>query len=333
MIQRAREDGGSRAVRARARRRSALLAVLPAYLVYAAVCAPTASARAQTGTAASRPQVRGTPAAVPSVQLLSRPARDWIVDASQNEIKAIHHEGSFLRYRVHSIDHRGDRVREAIETKDGTVARLVLKDGRPLTADEDKDEYDRLSAMLASPSDFAKHVKEDIEGKKLATDLITLLPDAMEFSYVQGQPQTADAAGAEVVIDYQPRPGWNPPTTLSEGLRGLKGRVWIDARSHYVVRMEGQIFQGVNFGWGMLAHIYPGGTLLLEQRSLGLVHGGAEERWIYTSFSDDLRVRAVMLKTIAVHTQIQSSDYRPVDGTPGYQDAIRLLLATPLPAH
>ena len=298
----------------------------------AIVCAAfgTQPARAAGGAApaAGRP---GTDAA-PSKELLAYPPRAWIVQAAQNEIKAINHTGSYLRYRVHVVDHRGDRVRDTIETKDGTVARTLLKDGHPLTPEEDKDERDRLSAMLASPSEFAKHIKGDVEGKKIATDLIQLLPDAMDFSYVQGQPQTANAPGPEVVIDFAPKPGWNPPTTLSEGLRGLRGRLWIDARSHYVVRMEGEIFQGVNFGWGMLAHVFPGGRLLLEQHSLGPENGAHEERWIFTSFSDDLRVRAVMLKTIAVKTQVESSGYHALPGTPTYQDAIRTLLDTP-PAH
>ena len=255
-----------------------------------------------------------------------------MVDASNNEIKAISHPGSYLRYRVHTVDHRGDHVRDTIETRDGSVARLVLKDGRPLTGDEDKEERDRLTAMLASPSDFAKHVKDDVEGKKLATDLIRLLPDAMAFTYAPGQPQTAGAAGPQVVIDYTPKPGWDPPTTISAGLRGLRGRAWIDAQSQYVVRMEGEVFQGVNFGWGMLARIYPGGTLLLEQRSVRPEANRADERWIFTHFKDDLRVRAVMVKTITVHTEAEASRFQIIPGSPTYQEAIHVLLDTPLPS-
>ncbi len=268
---------------------------------------------------------------VSSSQLTAHSPREWVVDASNNEIKALTHSGSYLRYRVHTVDHRGDRVRDAIETTDGSVARLVLKDGRPLTPDEDKEERDRLAGLLATPADFAKHTKEDTEGKKLAADLIRMLPDAMTYSYTPGQPQTSGASAPEVVLDYAPKPGWNPPTTVSEGLRGLRGRVWIDARTHYVVRMEGDIFQSVNLGWGMLAHIYPGGKLLLEQRSVKLGAGPSDERWIYTHFADDLKVRAVLIKTLTVHTEIDSSDYQPLATPPTYQDAIRALLATPLP--
>ena len=62
--------------------------------------------------------------------LLNVPPRSWIVDASANELVALYHKGSYLRYRMHSVDEKGDRVRDVIESKDGSVARLVLKDGR-----------------------------------------------------------------------------------------------------------------------------------------------------------------------------------------------------------
>jgi hypothetical protein len=88
--------------------------------------------------------------------------------------------------------------------------------------------------------------------------------------------------------------------------------------------MEGTIARGVNFGWGMLAHIYPGGKLSLDQTS---VDGN---RWIFTNFSMQLSVRALMVKTLNVHTNSSASGFQII-GPMSYQDAIRLMLNTPLP--
>ena len=57
------------------------------------------------------------------------------------------------------LTRRANKTRDIIESNDGTVARLILRDGRPLTDEEDKAERQRLNDMLASPSDFAKHIK------------------------------------------------------------------------------------------------------------------------------------------------------------------------------
>ena len=226
------------------------------------------------------------------------------------------------------VDQKGDQVREVIESKDGTVARLLFRDGHPLTAEEDAAERERLNDMLNSPAAYAKHIKNEDSGKKMATDLVAQMPDAMTYTYTPGQPQVGQNEGAgEVVLDYQPNPKWNPTSTPAEALTGLRGRMWIDVKTHEMLRMEGEIFKPVNFGWGMLAHIYPGGKLLLEQTDAG------NQRWIYKHFNQQVSVRALMVKTINVHTEVDASEFQVLPAPISYQEAIRQLLAMPLPAH
>jgi hypothetical protein len=288
-----------------------------ALVVSNAVASPTA--RGQSGPAA-------TEGAAPSI--LAAPPRSWAVDAAANELVALHHPGSYLRYRMHVIDEKGDQTRDLIESKDGSVARLILRDGRPLTDAEDKAEQQRLNNMIASPSDFARHIKNDASGRRIADQMVRLMPDAMLFSYTPGQPQTGRNGDAlEVVLDYMPNPQFKPPSTTAEALTGLEGRMWIDAKSHYLVRMEGTVFRGINFGWGMLAHIYPGGKLVLEQADAG---GG---RWIFTHFTEEVNVRALLVKTMNVREEVETSSFQTLPGPMSYQDAIHLLLNTPLPGR
>jgi hypothetical protein len=262
---------------------------------------------------------------------LSVAPHQWAVDAANNEIKVVEYSDSFLRYRIHTRDSKGDQVRDVIESKDGAVARLIYKENRPLTPEEDADERSRLQAMLDSPSNFAKHIGHDNSSKKIAIDLIRLMPDAMTFSYVPGQPQRAHPdekanSVAEIVIDFQPNPAWNPPTIAAEALTGLKGRLWMDPRTHYMTRLEGTIFRAINVGFGLFAHVYPGGQLTFEQ--FEVAHG----RWIFSRFIERLTVRALMLKTFRENMDLEGSNYSLV-ARMGYQDAIHVLMATPLPAH
>jgi hypothetical protein len=89
--------------------------------------------------------------------------------------------------------------------------------------------------------------------------------------------------------------------------------------------MTGEIFQAVNLGWGMLAHIYPGGQVDIEQTA------AVGDRWNMTNFHEHVTVKALMVKTIKVNTEVHSLDFQPLAGEMGYQDAIHLLLDTPLP--
>jgi hypothetical protein len=273
----------------------------------------------------ARAQSAEAPRDAAGSSLLSVPPRSWAADAAANELVALHHKGSYLRYRMETINERGDQVRDVIESKDGTVARLILKDGKPLTPEQDKAEQQRLNDMIASPAAFAKHVKNTESEKTMADKLVPLMADAMVNTYTPGQPQSGRNGGAlEIVLDYKPNPKFVPPNTEAQALTGLEGRVWIDAKTRYVVRMEGTIARGVNFGWGMLAHIYPGGKLEMNQTNVG------GKRWIFTDFSMQLSVRALMVKRLDIRSSAKTSNYQTL-GPMSYQDAIRLLLATPGP--
>ena len=269
-------------------------------------------------------QAQSVAAATP---LLSVPPRNWVVETTARQLEAIHRRSPYLRYRIHIVNAKGDQVRDTIESRDGSVARLILRDGKPLTEEQDKAERQRLSNMLKDPDAFAKHIKDSESGRKIADQLIRLMPDAMIYTYVPGQPQTGKHPGTtEIVLDYEPNPKFHPPTTTAEALIGLKGRAWIDSKTKLTVRLEGNIFRGVNFGWGMLAHIYPGGKLVLEQTDVG------NGRWNYTHFMERISVRALMVKTLNIQSDIDAWDFQQVPEM-SYQDAVRLLLDTPLPSH
>ena len=255
---------------------------------------------------------------------LSVPARQWAADAAANELKVIDYHAPYLRYRIHVRDAKGDQVRDVIQSRDGFVARIILKEGKPISAEDDALERQRLEDMLESPAAYAKHVKGDSTGKKMAVEIISQVPDAMLFTYVPGQPQRPGPHPApEVVIDLEPNPAYHSPTMAGGALTGLKGRAWIDSRSHYITRMEVHIFQPVSLGL-VVAKIYPGGELLFEQAEV------APGRWLFTHFKEDLTIRAMLVKVIKENSELSGSQHTEIPPMT-YQQAIHILLDTPLP--
>jgi len=55
-----------------------------------------------------------------------------------------------------------------------------------------------------------------------------------------------------------------------------------------------------------------------------------DNRWIFTDFSMELSVRALLVKRLDIRSSAKASNYQKL-GPMSYQDAIHLLLATPLP--
>jgi hypothetical protein len=273
---------------------------------------------AGVGIAGTRPSAQASP------DLPAGTPQSWADDAVHNEVRVIESADKVpLRYRQRKVGAKGDTTREIIVSQEGNVARLVERDGQPITAAEDADERARLTEDLDSPDDFRKHHHRDTEMRDSVIKLVGMMPQAMLYSYAPGQPQPKGAEGLQVVIDFHPNPAFHPPTMFADALTGLEGRAWIDARSHYLTRIEARVLRPVNWGFGILAKIYPGGTLEFEQIHIG-------DHWVYSHLDEHLTARLLMVKNYPENNVITSWDFRPMPSLLSYQDGIRMLLAMPV---
>lgn len=256
---------------------------------------------------------------------LAQPARNWVVAAVKAELPIVNRDNLNLRYLSRRVNEHGDLLRDTIEAKEGSVARLVRKEGRALTQEEDDAERARLESTLKDASGFLKHHKRDRSNVSLTTELVNVMPDAMLWSYVPGQPQLEGRTEKQVVMDYRPNPAFHPSGMAQAALGSLEGRVWVDAQSHHVLRMEGHLFRDANLGWGLIAKVYSGGNLALEQRDFG------NGLWSYSRLTMDITVREVLVHTVKVKSLFEATSVQQMPSTLSWQDAIRLLLNTPLP--
>lgn len=261
----------------------------------------------------------------PATTLPSEPPRFWIEQAATNEVHIIDADGTFpLRYRQRKIDAKGDTTREIIESRDGSVARLIERNGQPITAAEDTSERQRLTDSLSSPSDFIKHHKRDSAMRSDVMNLVRLMPQAMIYTYVPGQPQFPGATSKQIVIDFQPDPKFKPPTLFSGVLTGLAGRFWIDQQTHQLTRGEAHVLHDVDFGWGILGSVHRGGRVAFEQTDAG------NGRWVYSHLEEQLTFR-VLVKTLPENAVMTNSDFHQMPAMLPYQEAIRVLLAMSIP--
>lgn len=252
----------------------------------------------------------------------------WIENAATNELRIIDEDGTFgVRFLVRKVDGKGDITRDTIESRDGAVARLIERDGKPITAEEDAAERKRLEDMLNAPADFLKKHKRNSSARDYTSRLVRQMPKAMIYTYAPGQPQPPGATSPQVVIDFKPDPKYKAPDMISGLLTGIEGRFWVDARTKTLTRGEARVSQPVDFGWGMLARIYAGGTVEFEQAPTGDGH------WVYSRVEEHLRIREIMVKVLAENSTMTTSNVQVLPATLSWQDAIHKLLDTPLPAH
>lgn len=251
-----------------------------------------------------------TPAAVSSV----------LKQAVQYQLDDFHHRAWGMQYRVHRLNPKEDSIREVIETEDGTVSRTLTYKGRALTEEEEKGEQERLKTL--TPEDVRKRRQKSESNDHYGVELIRTLPQAMIFTPVEGQPQLSGHR-PQIVLDFTPDPKFHPASTTQSLLTGLAGRVWIDAETHHLTRIELRIIQNLNLMFGILARVYQGGTLSYEQKPVSPQHDA------YTEIQMDVKLRELMLHVAPYNEKLTVLSMRFYPTAPSVKDAVNTLLTLP----
>ena len=266
----------------------------------------------------------GTATAAPG-QALSQngnPAIDpakIVRDASYNELHSTKPGRSFS-YRQHKVDPKGSTVKEIVETKDGDVARLIEKDGKPLPHEEEQAEIDRLNNLLAHPEVQEHRHKKEQEDSARGDEMVRMLPDAFLYTF-DGMVEGPN--GLCYRLEFKPNPAFTPPDREGEVYHGMVGELWVDQAQLRLVKIDAHLISDVNFGWGVLGRLYKGGSILVQNADVGLHH------WETIHMKLNLQGKLLMLKSVDYSTTEDFSDFKVQPQELGYQEAIRLLQKIP----
>jgi hypothetical protein len=240
-------------------------------------------------------------------------------DASYNELHSSKPGRSFS-YRQHKVDPKGSMVKEIVETKDGDVARLIEKDGKPLPPEEEQAEIERLNNLLAHPEVQEHRHKKEQEDSARGDEMVRMLPDAFLYTF-DGMVEGPN--GLCYRLKFKPNPAFTPPDREGEVYHGMVGELWVDQSQLRLVKIDAHLISDVNFGWGVLGRLYKGGSILVQNADVGLHH------WETVHMKLNLQGKLLMLKSVDYSTTEDFSDFKIQPQELGYQEAIRLLQKIP----
>jgi hypothetical protein len=222
-----------------------------------------------------------------------------------------------MRYLLHKTSPRLTSAKEICETSDGSVARLISIDDRPLSPDDEQKEQARLDALLEDP-DLQRHRKksEDTDLER-ALMILRALPTAFLYQYAG----TADGPTGKVEkFTFKPNPEFTPPNLETQVLTAMYGQIWIDATHERVTRLEGHLQRDVEVGWGFLGRLNKGGWVVIEQANV--VAG----QWRAVHFQMVMTAR-VLFWTKVFDTTEDETRFAPVPVGLSYAQAIQKMRA------
>jgi hypothetical protein len=173
--------------------------------------------------------------------------------------------------RVESRKDSGDATPQSVKVSRvvpaGTsIAKITLgADGKPPDADAYRFELNRLLNSLiwaAASGQPQREAYQKVQKKqKDRDDLIEATQSAFLFTYLDQEPRDG-----HMLEKYrmEPNPKYKSTNRATSIFAKVKGFVWVDAASHELARVEGEVTDDISIG-GFLAKVYKGSRFMQDR--------------------------------------------------------------------
>jgi hypothetical protein len=183
--------------------------------------------------------------------------------------------------------------------------RMLQRDFRPLPAEEQKKEQEKLDRIAAkldkeSAAERERKAAEREKERQQERKFLLEVPDAFDFRLEPDE----KIDGQEVwVISATPRADYHPKSREGAAMLKVRGKIWIEKAGYQWVRLEGETTATISFGW-FLARLNPGGKLVLEQTRVD------DGLWLPRREIVSGSGRLGLVKRVAEEDEVTWSNYR-----------------------
>lgn len=270
-------------------------------------------------TSAPPATTQDTPAKAPDAakaQIEDRPLPD--VPALMQEVLKNQRKEEAVRkdYLYHAVEtsretdgHGGTKKTETKEydifwVEGVPVQRLVKKNGKELSPDEQKKENERIDKEVAKAKE--KRAKADEAGK--ATDPRgneEITPSRFLALGTFSNPRRVKLNGRDTIaVDYAGDPKAKTKNRAEEVVRDLLGTVWIDEEDQMIVKLEGHFVNAFKIGAGLVVNVEKDTNFGMQMQKIN------GEVWLPQEISGHGAIRFLLVVNFRGDEQAVFSDYR-----------------------
>jgi hypothetical protein len=199
-----------------------------------------------------------------------------------------------------------------VETAPGRVRLLIGIDGKPLTADQKRDELHRVETIRDHPADFIKHEQSTRTEEKRARQMLEVLPHDFVFENV-----ALDHGLWRMT--FRPNPDSTPNGIEERVLHNMAGTLVIDAHDLRLIHMDFHLVQEVSIGFGLLADLHTGSNFVSDRQEM-------DGHWHTLHIATQVHAKAMVFKKIDLNVDIYRSEFQPLDHELSVPEAATLLL-------
>jgi hypothetical protein len=233
-----------------------------------------------------------------------------------NELRMQDQDHSRWMYEAETVRAGVKETKEVAGTRDGAVTLLVARNGQPLTEDELVRQKEQMNAFIHDRQEQEKRKRAGEEDAAKTKRLLSMLPDAFNFSYTQGSGDTGDT----VRLNFQPNPAYHASSREAQVFHEMEGTLTVDRKEERLVEINGKLMHEVKFFGGVLGHLDRGGTFDVRQARVAANH------WEIERLNVDMKGKALFFKTISVQQDETHSHFQQLPDDITLADAANLLV-------
>jgi hypothetical protein len=189
------------------------------------------------------------------------------------------------------------------------VHRLLKKDGKELSAEEQKKESEKIDKEAAKGKERRAKANEkgtdtDPHGNEMVT--VSRLLELGSFTNAR----RVQLNGRDTIaIDFTGDPKAKTKNRFEDVIRDLVGTAWIDEQDRMLVKGEGHFVNTFKIGGGLVANIQKGTSFSMEQRKVN------NEVWLPAKVEGQGSARALLFFSFNGRVQAVESGYRKFKAT------------------
>jgi hypothetical protein len=252
--------------------------------------------------------------AQPTTQLSQGQIRDFIREAAEKDMENDKKQRDYTyiqREEEHKLDGNGQikssesRTYEIMVLYEEPVRKLIARDDKPLSENDARKEDEKVQKMIEkrkneSENDRRKRLEKQKKDREEGRQFVKEIADAYNFRLVGDD----NLDGRQtLVIEAEPRPGYEPHMKDAKFLPKFRFRVWMDRAEKQWVKLDLQCIDTVSVGL-FLVRLHKGSNIQIEQTRVN------DEVWLPRHIALKLDARLALLKGLNMAEDVTYRDYK-----------------------
>jgi hypothetical protein len=249
-----------------------------------------------------------------TAQLSQDQIRDLIREAAEKDIENDKKQRDYTyiqREKEHKLDGKGQdkssesRTYEIMVFYEEPVRKLIAKDDKPLSESDARKEDEKVQKIIEkrkneNEGDRKKRLEKQDKDREDGRRFVKEIADAYNFRFAGKE----NLDGREtLVIDADPRPGYEPHMKDAKFLPKFRFRVWLDQAEKQWVKLDIQCVDTVSVGLFLL-RVHKSSNIQIEQVRVN------DEVWLPRHVSLKLDARLALLKGLNIAEDVTYRDYK-----------------------